>query len=174
MDEDEALKWVQEYVGDAARDIFQKVILVFGGVLMTLALAVLASEIQPLLEVNIGFTQPELLAGTVLVGMGAGSYWGKIMSLKALRPDFFYGGIFSTLFYFSWVSLPDLAIIPGLLSAGIITLHMSRAVDSEMSGLGSFFEKTSKAGVVLLGLWVFVLPVVAEFFPFITGYIPGL
>ena len=174
MDEDEALEWVQEYVGDAAREIFQKVILVFGGVMMTLALAFLSSEIEPTLGIRTGFSEAEILAGTVLVGMGAGSYWGRIMSLKALRPDFFYGGVFSTLFYFSWVSLPDLAIIPGLLSAGIITLHMSRAVDSEMSGLGSFFEKTSKAGVVLLGLWVFILPVVAEFFPFITGYIPGL
>lgn len=172
MSEDETLGEAGDYLEDAAVELFQKAILVVGGVLLGLGLGFLGTEIEPMLGIAVDISPFEMLAAMVFIGMGAGRYWGKIMSLRALRPDFFYGGIFSTLFYYSWVAAPDKALIPALFTSGIIAMHMSRAVDEELSSYGTFFEKSSKAGLVLLGLWVFVYPVVIDYFPFVTQYIP--
>lgn len=172
MSDDETIEQALDWGEEAVREFFQKTVLVIGGVLLAGGLGFTGSEIEPTFGIEIGLSGAEMLATVFFIGLGTGRYWGKILSLRAHKPDFFYGGIFSVLFYFAWIYATDIVLIPACFTAGIIAMHMSHAVDDELRNYGIFFEKSSKTGLALLGLWIYAYPVLANYFPFVTRYVP--
>jgi hypothetical protein len=173
MSEDETIEKALEWGHEAGTEAFQKLVLVVVGMLFAGGLGLTGSEIGRIFSIDVALSQAELLGGVVFVGMGAGRYWGKILALRGLKKDFFYGGIFSTLMYFAWIYAPDLSLIPALFTSGIIAMHMSHAVDDQLKNYGILFEKMSKTGLVLLGAWIYVYPVLVKYFPFLTRYVPA-